>query len=183
MLNVIFKCSAQLFLLLSKITGFYHTSIVISKIPFQCGNRIRYFFYKQTLKAIGNNILFSYGVIFTQQDISIGNNVRFGPYCTIGLVDFGNNVMVAQFVHFLSGSKQHGTLLNGTPMIFQPGKTERVTVGNDVWIGAQSVIMHDIANGCVVGAGSVVTKDLTDSNCIYAGNPARFIKKRDDSIK
>jgi maltose O-acetyltransferase len=68
-------------------------------------------------------------------------------------------------------------------MIFQPGKTERVTVGNDIWIGAQSVIMHDIANGCVVGAGSVVTKDLTDSNCIYAGNPARFIKKRDDSIK
>ena len=54
-----------------------------------------------------------------------------------------------------------------------------VVIGNDVWLGACSVIMSGvtIGNGAVVGANSVVTKDVPDY-CVVAGNPARIIKKR-----
>jgi len=52
-------------------------------------------------------------------------------------------------------------------------------VGNEVWIGCNSVINRDvtIGDGAVVGAGSVVTKDV-EPYTIVAGVPARTIKKR-----
>ncbi len=54
-----------------------------------------------------------------------------------------------------------------------------VIIGNDVWIGAESIIMSGvtIGDGAVVGAGSVITKNI-EPYAIWAGNPACFIKKR-----
>lgn len=57
-------------------------------------------------------------------------------------------------------------------------------IGNDVWIGTRSIILGgiNIGDGAVIGAGSVVTKDIGPYE-IWAGNPARFIRKRfDDEI-
>ncbi|SDS68896.1 transferase hexapeptide (six repeat-containing protein) [Formosa sp. Hel1_31_208] len=54
------------------------------------------------------------------------------------------------------------------------------TIGNDVTVGANVVIIGDITigNHVVIGAGSVVVKDVP-SNSIIAGNPARVIKQID----
>lgn len=62
-----------------------------------------------------------------------------------------------------------------------------VLIGNDVWIGRQTLILSgvNIGDGAIVGAGSVVTKDVEDY-AIVAGNPAKFIKFRfapDDIIR
>ena len=60
----------------------------------------------------------------------------------------------------------------------------RTSIGNDVWIGECTMIKAGvkIGNGAVIGMGSVVTKDIGDYE-IWAGNPARFIRKRfDDDI-
>lgn len=56
-----------------------------------------------------------------------------------------------------------------------------IVVGNDVWIGRESVIMPGvtIGNGAIVAAYSVVTKDV-EPYSVVGGNPARFIKKRFD---
>lgn len=165
------------FWLAAKIFGFYQISVLISRLPFKLGDKIRYSYYKMELVQIGENVKFSYGTILTDKKIKIGNNVRFGPYNTVGLVNFGNDIVVGQYVHFLSGKKQHGTELNGVPMFLQPGTKELIKIGSDCWIGANSVIMCDIANGCVIGAGSVVIKKTT-ANSISAGNPCKLIKFR-----
>lgn len=51
------------------------------------------------------------------------------------------------------------------------------TIGDNVYIGAGSLIMNpvNIGNNVIIGAGSVVTKDIPD-NAVVAGNPARIIK-------
>lgn len=53
-----------------------------------------------------------------------------------------------------------------------------VTIGNNVWIGGNSVILPGVTIGdnVVIGAGSVVTKDIPD-NMIAAGNPCKVIKE------
>ncbi len=60
----------------------------------------------------------------------------------------------------------------------------RTIIGSDVWIGNRVMIKAGvkIGNGAVVGMGSVVTKDIGAYE-IWAGNPAKFIRKRfDDEI-
>ncbi len=56
--------------------------------------------------------------------------------------------------------------------------TGNVVIKRNSFIGINSVICKDITIGenCIVGAGSIITKDIPD-NEMWAGNPARFIKK------
>lgn len=58
---------------------------------------------------------------------------------------------------------------------------ERTCVGNDVWIGERATILSglSIGDGAIIGGGSVVTKNVGAYE-IWAGNPARFIRKRFD---
>ena len=61
-----------------------------------------------------------------------------------------------------------------------PHKGDTV-LGNDVWIGRESVIMPGvkIGDGAIVAAYSVMTKDIP-AYTVWGGNPARFIKNRFD---
>lgn len=59
-----------------------------------------------------------------------------------------------------------------------------VIIGNDVWVGMNSMILSGvhIGNGAIIAAGAIVTKDV-EPYSIVGGNPARVIKKRfDDTI-
>lgn len=65
-----------------------------------------------------------------------------------------------------------------------PGTKGDVIIGNDVWVGTEAIIMSGvtIGDGAVIGARAVVAKDI-EPYAIYAGNPARLVRKRfDDSI-
>lgn len=57
----------------------------------------------------------------------------------------------------------------------------QVVIGNDVWLGDDVRILSgvSIADGCVIGCGSIVTKDTVPYG-IYAGAPAKLIRKRYD---
>ena len=54
-----------------------------------------------------------------------------------------------------------------------------VVIGDNCWIGMNSVILPGVTlgNGVIVGAGSVVTKSFEEERCVVAGNPAKIIKK------
>lgn len=60
------------------------------------------------------------------------------------------------------------------------------TIGNDVWIGANAVVLKgvNVGDGVIIGAGSVVTKDIP-AYAVVVGNPAKVIKYRfnDEDIR
>lgn len=88
-----------------------------------------------------------------------------------GLISIGNNVTISSNVKILAHDASMGYINNGTV------KIGIVDIGNNVFIGHGTTILCDVRIGdnSIIGAGSVVTKDVP-ANCVYAGNPARFIK-------
>ena len=110
-------------------------------------------------------------------DLCIGHHTRIGLHNTIiGPVRIGNHVNLAQGV-VVSGLNHN--FQDPTKRIDEQGvSTSQITIGDDVWIGANSVITAGVTIGshCVVAAGSVVTKDVPD-NTVVAGCPARVIKQ------
>lgn len=58
-------------------------------------------------------------------------------------------------------------------------KSKPITIGNNVWIGTNAVILPGvtIGNNCIIGAGSIVTKSFAEDNITIAGNPAIVINK------
>ena len=57
----------------------------------------------------------------------------------------------------------------------------KVEIGNNCFLGMNTLIVNAVSIGdnSIVGAGSIVTKDIPAGE-IWAGNPARFIRKRED---
>ena len=88
--------------------------------------------------------------------INIGNNVLFGP-----------NVHIYSATHPINAIER---------LRFSVAKP--VFIGNDCWIGGNTVICSgvSIGNGCIIGAGSVVTKDIPD-NTMAVGNPVKVVRK------
>jgi acetyltransferase-like isoleucine patch superfamily enzyme len=60
---------------------------------------------------------------------------------------------------------------------------ENVTIGEYCWLGMNVMVLPGVEIGAntVVGAGSVVTKSFLEGNCVIAGNPAKIVKKLDES--
>lgn len=88
------------------------------------------------------------------------------------LIQIGCNSTIGGNVEFVTHDNSISKVLPDTTDLF--GK---ITVGNNCFIGARSVIMYGvtIADNVIVAAGSVVTKSVTQSNVIVGGNPARVI--------
>lgn len=110
-------------------------------------------------------------------DVIIGNKSIIGiSNVIIGPVNIGNNVMLAQNI-VVSGLNHGYEDVNISPKE-QKVTTKAITICDDVWIGANSVITAGVVIGkhSVIGAGSVVTKDIPDY-CVAVGNPARILKR------
>ncbi|WP_319543670.1 acyltransferase [uncultured Pseudodesulfovibrio sp.] len=102
-------------------------------------------------------------VIYSGEGITIGDNVLIAANCTLAPVN-------------------HAYKKRDTPIIkqgFTPGKGG-ITIEDDVWIGAGSVILDGaiLRKGCVVGAGSVVNHEIPEYS-INVGSPAKLIGYRE----
>ncbi len=153
------------------------SSIFVSKIPFYFGERVRCFYYKATLNHLGKDVTFKYGSFCHYRDISIGDRVLIGYYNVLGRVNIGNDVLSGCFVTFTSGLNHH-SFEDPASTIASQSSIGPITihVGNDIWIGNNALICADIADRSVVGAGSVVVKPI-EGHSVYAGNPARLLRK------
>ena len=112
--------------------------------------------------------------------LSIGNNVSINRGCIInaaGKVSILDDVLIGPEVIIYSQNHIYKSLQK---KINEQGYVESsVVISENVWIGARSIVLPGVKIGSnsVIGAGSVITKDIP-SNCVFAGNPARFIKHR-----
>lgn len=125
------------------------------------------------------------GEVTTEKLISMGmtvgknfgrlNGVILDPsHCW--LITIGDDVTMAPRVHILCHDASTKSFLGYT-------KIGRVTIGNKVFIGAESVILPGvtIGNNVIIGANSTVTKDVPD-NCVVAGTPAKVICSLDEYL-
>jgi acetyltransferase-like isoleucine patch superfamily enzyme len=109
-------------------------------------------------------------------DVTIGDYTRIGIHCTvIGPVCIGSHVNLAQGITVTALNHNFG---DAARRIDEQGvSTKPVVIGDDVWIGANAVILPGvtIGNHCVIAAGAVVTKDVPDYT-LAGGVPAKTIK-------
>ncbi|KAA6457845.1 acyltransferase [Acidobacteria bacterium AB60] len=113
--------------------------------------------------------------VYQGRHFEAGSGCRLGSFCRIwdfSPITIGNNLLAS-----------HGlTLISGTHLLDQE-RTPRpgpITIGNNVWIGINVTIVgpSTIGDNVIIGANSLVTGDLA-SDAVYAGSPARFIRKLD----
>ena len=109
-------------------------------------------------------------------DVIIGDHTRIGLHNTIiGPVEIGNNVNLAQGITVTA--LNHNFSDTNKRIDEQGVSTNPVTIEDDVWVGANAVILPGVTIGehCVVAAGAVVTKDVPPHSLV-AGVPAKVIK-------
>lgn len=109
-------------------------------------------------------------------DVIIGDHTRIGLHNTIiGPVDIGSHVNLAQGITVTA--LNHNFSDTNKRIDEQGVSTNPVTIEDDVWVGANAVILPGVTIGehCVVAAGAVVTKDVPPHSLV-AGVPAKVIK-------
>jgi len=116
----------------------------------------------------------------TGGSIELGDDCSLNPYSILygqGGLKIGNGVRIA--AHTVIVPSNHGFGDLSQPIFKQKSTHQGIVIEDDVWIGANCTILDGvrIAKGCIIGAGSVVSKS-TEPFGIYAGVPARLIKKR-----
>ncbi len=104
----------------------------------------------------------------TKCNVFIGAGVRFDTLCPENIT-IGNHTLIT------AGTTVLTHYYDPHAHAFRTG---RVVIGDRVFIGVNTIVCNavTIGDGAVVGAGSVVTKDIPSGE-VWAGNPARFIRK------
>lgn len=133
--------------------------------------------------ALGARVEVEHGVYFKlvgdDARVTVGDFTFIGALTEIDAalrVTIGAHTLVAPGVFITDHSHNHRTSL---PIDEQGISSAPVAIGDDVWLGAKSIVLPGvtIGDGAIVGAGAVVTGDVAPG-AIVAGVPARVIGRR-----
>lgn len=142
--------------------------------------KIRNFLISKCINKCGKNITVKSGADVSMF-IEIGDFSELGTRCMIHSdVTLGKNVIMGPDVKIYSRNHTFESLT--IPIQFQGKTTKPTFIGNDVWIGANVIILPGVTvgNHCILAAGSIVTKNIPDY-AIVGGNPAKVIKYRNEA--
>jgi len=150
--------------------------VTISSLAKVKNSHLKYFSRLKDYAEIYESILGEYSYI---SQYSIINKSKIGKFCSIasgcaiGLWEHNRAVSTHSFYLY----EHSGNFVKG----YRNYNKDKIwtKIKNDVWIGANSVILKGISigNGAIIGAGAIVTKDVPDY-AIVVGNPARVIRYR-----
>ena len=128
-----------------------------------------------------------YGPHQFNPEITIGDDCSIGEYfhvSAINSVTIGNGLLTGRFVYI--GDNAHGGLsweeAEVAPINRPVQSKGAVSVGNHVWIGDKATILGGVTIGdnVIIGANSVVTHDVP-SHCMVAGAPAKIVRQLKES--
>lgn len=118
-----------------------------------------------------------------EPEIVIGNDCNIGEFChitAINRITIGDGLLTGRFVYI--GDNAHGGLsleeADAPPARRHLTSKGEIRIGRNVWIGDKVSIFGGVTIGdnVIIGAGSIVTHDIP-SNCMAAGVPARIVNK------
>lgn len=129
--------------------------------PTGLGSRTTLYVLPGAELSIGDGVGMSNCVIAAARSVKIGDNVLIGTDVKIYDTDFHSS-------DFAERMENDGAKIPAKP----------VEIGDGAFIGSGSIVLKGVRIGerAVIGAGSVVTKDVPGGE-VWAGNPAKFIKK------
>lgn len=131
--------------------------------------------YGCLIGSVGRGVHFGYQTLLSKPQATLGDRVYLGRFCTVGWVQIGEDTRIADGVQLLSGAHHHGS--SNTGIEIDRVDHRPIRIGRRVWIGANAVIMADVADDAIVGAGAVVTRPVPAGQTVV-GVPARSITKQ-----
>lgn len=154
------------------------------KLRKYCKNFIKdlviYLHKKKYRKVYADEVhIFAIPRIQNRKNILIGSRTKINDRVFLqgdGGIEIKRNVTLSHGVTLLStGYETANWHKNKYEKAHKP---DQIFIENNVWVGANTTILAgvSVAEGIIIGAGSVVTQPLTESNALYAGTPACFIK-------
>ena len=142
---------------------------------------LRYCLLYTLIKKCGRNVYVGTNVEFKgMENLTIGDNVSIHKDSYIdaeGEIIIQNDVSIAHNTSIISTN--HTWNDNSIPIKYNPMEKNKIMIENDVWIGAQCIILAGvhIYNRTIVAAGAVVTKSFKEKNIVLGGIPAKIIKE------
>lgn len=151
---------------------------IVSLVPGRIGQKLRSWYYKKICGACGSPVFAAHNVMISSPEkLFLGNYVGIGEGAIItaaGKVTVGNYVGIGPGVKIWSVN--HIYKDPDQPWRLQGSERKEVVIGNDVWIGAGSIIKPGvtIGDGAIISAGTVLSKSISPF-ALVAGNPGRII--------
>ena len=131
--------------------------------------------------TLGRGVAISPTASFANAEhISLGDGSHVGTHCylwagrtTVGKIEIGRHLLLGPNVFITASSYRFNS---GSPVTQQPMKEAPVIVGDDVWIGANAVVLPGctIGDGAIIAAGAIVRENVP-AGAIMAGAPAKQV--------
>lgn len=144
---------------------------------------IRYSVIRSILKRCGKNVYFSSHVVIKNlHNVSLGDNISVHEFSYIdgtGGIDIGDDVSIAHSSSLISSSHNYDKI--DVPIRDQGTSSQRIIIENNVWLATGVTVLTGsvIKEGCILAAGCIYNDKVGIKNGIFAGVPAKVIKKRD----
>ena len=162
---------------------FWVVQAFLKYLPFNTVRRLRSWAYRPFFRRFGARVRIEDGVtIKYPSQIELGNDSVINQNCFLvglGGLSIGQDVMIGN--NSIVITTTHVTDDLGVPMRLQGIRSERTSIGDDVWVGSGATILGgaSIGSHSIIAAGAVVRGKTYPPYAVLGGVPAEVLKMRD----